>query len=88
MTRLTDTSELAAFLSERNRALETLDMAYAEKLMPRAHPEVRLMAMHKARYECMAISREARMASADWLRKLGLRRLDGSGVLPEGELPE
>ena len=77
-----------AFLAERNRALETLDMAYAAKMMPAAAPEVRLMAMHKARYECTAVSRTSRLESGAWLRKNNVLRLTGTEPLPEGELPE
>lgn len=87
---MTDTAdkELADFLAERNKALAKMDMDYAEKMMPKARHEVRLMAMHKARYECTAIAPVLRSESGEWLRNNGLGRLDGSPILPHGELPE
>lgn len=85
---MTDTAELWDWLARRNKALETMDLEYAAEMMPRALPEVRLMAMHKAAYECTAISRESRLRSAAWLRERGLGRATGDDLMAEGELPE
>ncbi len=80
--------QLAKMLAERNAALVTLDMDYARRMLPTASSdEVRLLAMHKARYECTAIAAEFRHASGHWLREHGSKRMDGSELLPEGELP-
>lgn len=85
---LNGSEELEAWKRERNAALTSMDMAYAEKLMPRAHPEVRLMAMHKARYECTEIAPELRQESRKWLESHGLHRLGGLPWSADGSLPE
>lgn len=80
---------IAEYVRERDAALSVLDMAYAEKLMPNATDHVRLMAMHKARYECVHIAPELRRESREWLESQGYRRLGGlpwPDVL--GKLPE
>lgn len=77
-----------AWREERNRALRALDIGYARRLMPTATgDDVRLMAMHKARYECTDLEPELRHASADWLRERGFSRMSGDPILPEGQLP-
>ena len=81
-------ADIAAWKAERNAALEAMDMRYAENMMPKAAPEVRLMAMHKARYECTGISRDARLQSAAWMREHDIMRFTGTPVLPGKELPE
>lgn len=81
-------AQLEAALAERNRALQSLDMDYARRMLPGATSDfVRLVAMHKARYECTAVAPEARHASADWLRQHKLGRATGDDLLPEGQLP-
>ncbi len=76
------------FLKRRNAALATLDMEYAREILPNASSdEVRLMAMHKARYECTAIMPALRHESEDWLRQHGCTRLNGGPLLPYLELP-
>lgn len=82
--------ELQAFLDKRDEALRTLDMDYARRVLPQASSdEVRLLAMHKARYECKTIGPEYRHASGAWLRERGFGRgIPGEPLLPEGELPQ
>jgi hypothetical protein len=83
---MSDNVELA--LAERNKALENLDMEYARRMIPMAtSDDVRLMAMHKARYECTDIAAEFRHQSGEWLRNNGCSRMTGDALLPEGELP-
>lgn len=78
----------AAWRAARNAALLALDMTYAREQMPDASgDDVRLMAMHKARYECKDLPDAARHESAKWLRDRALGRFNGP-LLPEGELPE
>lgn len=75
-------------MRERDAALMNLNMDYARRLMPGASSdEVRLAAMHKARYEATSIPREFRHASGGWLREHGYLRYGGLPLLPEGELP-
>lgn len=76
-------------IAERNLALIDLDMDYARKLMPTAgSDQIRLVALHKARYETIGIGDKFRLESGDWLRKHGYKRMTGSPVLPKGQLPE
>ena len=83
------TETLESWKAERNRALSDLDMDWARFKMPNAsNDEVRLSAMHKARVDCTEIDRELRLASVEWLRERGLRRMGGFGLPPRGELPE
>lgn len=73
---------------ERNRALKQLDMEWARKAMPTAtSDDVRLMAMHKARYECTDMDDADRLISSGWLYMHGCKRMDGTPLLPAGELP-
>jgi hypothetical protein len=72
----------------RNKALRELDMDFARAAMPGArNDEVRLMAMHKARYECTEIEAHYRHESRAWLAARGLSRQTGEPLLPEGDLP-
>lgn len=80
----TDTDEekqvpsLAQWLAERNRAFETMDMEYARRTMPNATDDVvRIVAMHKARYECTAISDSLRRDSEAFLKSGGYGRCLG-----------
>ena len=76
-------------LTNYHKALANLDMEYARKMMPDAtNDEVRLIVMHKIRYELIAISSELRHASAEWLRKYEYKRINGEDLLPEYELPQ
>ncbi|MDI3260299.1 MAG: hypothetical protein QJR02_11445 [Sinobacteraceae bacterium] len=75
-------------LDKRNKALLEMDMLYARPAMPGTTDEVREIAMHKARYECTQLPREARHASGEWLRNRHLCRMTGDALLPEGELPD
>ncbi len=64
--------------AERNKALETLDMDYARRTMPHASDDaVRLLAMHKARYECRDISDELRRESERYLKAANSTRIHG-----------
>ncbi len=79
--------KLDVFLKRRNEILTTLDIERARELMKDTTDEVRLIALHKARYECTAIASELRHESASWLRDRGFSGLSGP-LLPEGELPK
>jgi len=88
-----DDAELAAFLTERNRALTELDIEWARKNareacdrtgLPMPSDEVMLIALHKARYVCKSIEPLLRRESGKWLLNEGYKH----GLLPEGELPE
>lgn len=82
-------TELEQLIEERNIALSNLDLDYARKLMPQASSDdVLLLGLHKARYDCIAIARELRHESADFLRKHGCKDMNGQDILPEGILPE
>ena len=81
-------SELSVYLTERDKALSNLDMDYARKMLPYSEDdEIRLVAMHKARYSCLSIARELRHASGAWLRERNYKDAIGMDLLPEGELP-
>lgn len=87
-TRSGPLTEVEDFVRERNRALTELDMDYARRMLPDAsNDEVRMIAMHKARYDCTQIANDLRHASGAWLRERGYKRLGGIPLLPEGELP-
>lgn len=79
---------LQNFLTERNEALRTLDEEYVARTLPRVAPGTRLLILHKSRYECTAIDRELRHESRKWLAEHGYKRMTGTELLPEGELPE
>jgi hypothetical protein len=81
-------NRLSKEAQEAVRALSTLDMDYARRLMPEASSDhVRLIAMHKLRYECPHVPDELRHVSAKWLRKHGYVRMNGTPLLPAGVLP-
>jgi hypothetical protein len=81
--------DLKSLIADRNDALRTLDLDYARRMLPGASSDfVRLMAMHKARYECCQIEQELRHASAAWLRSHGFNDMNGNPILPEGQLPQ
>jgi len=80
--------DLQQRLTERNRALMEIDMDYLRRMLPTATNDyVRLLSLHKARYECTAIPVTFRHASRAWLSEQHSCRLDGTPLLPEGELP-
>lgn len=82
-------AELKAWITERNRVLTELDDEGARKLMPNlSDPQVRLIAMHKARVEAKQLPRELRLASVEWLRVRNYSRMFGGPLPPPGELPE
>jgi hypothetical protein len=80
--------DLQTFLSERNRAFETLDLGWARNRiqMPSSDDQLLLAIMHKARYECTAIRPELRRESGAWLAERGYGSMSGP-ILPNGELP-
>jgi hypothetical protein len=81
-------TEANDFLERRNIALRDLDMDYARAVMPNASSdEVRLIAMHKARYECTEIFTDLRQASERWLKERQYKRLGNLDWPTSGELP-
>jgi len=83
-----DDSALRAFITERNLALIGLDESYVAKTVPKAPAEMRLLILHKSRYECTAMPDNLRNESRAWLAERGYQRMTGTPLLPEGELPE
>jgi len=82
-------TELDKWRVERNEALVNLDIAWARKKVPQETSDaVVLAALHKARVECTDLPPEQRIASAEWLRHRGLRRLGGLEIPPPEVLPE
>lgn len=80
--------EIERFIHQRDKALANLDMEYARRMIPLASSdEVRLIAMHKARYEAASLAPELRHESGQWLRERGYKRGTGGDLLPEGRLP-
>jgi hypothetical protein len=77
-------------LARRNEALETMDMDYARELMPNATSDnIRLAAMHKARYECTLMTDSLRHESRKWLEDHKFTRLNSVPWPPKDEeLPE
>ena len=78
-----------AWLAERNRVLRDLDIAsdLVTESMPGASDEVKLLALHKGRYECTAISDDLRRQSGEWLAARGYGRMTGDPIDLTGELP-
>ena len=80
-------TDIDRYNRERDKALATLDMAWAKRVMPHAtNDEVRLVAMHKARYDTVSIAPDLRHQSAEYLRSRGLQAMYRP-LLPPGELP-
>ena len=79
----------AVELAARNRAFETDDYAWIRRMMPNASSDaVRLMAFHKARYECLAVSAAKRRESQVWMIENHVRRMTGDFVIPGEPLPK
>jgi hypothetical protein len=77
------------YVKDRDNALLALDLDFIRNQLGRpASDEMCLMVAHKARYEATRLPAEARHASAQWLRERGLKRMTGTDLLPDGELPE
>lgn len=74
---------------KRIEALASLDMDWARKMFPCATNDlVLLIAMHKARAECIDLAPALRTASVEWLRGRGWERLGGGELPTARELPE
>lgn len=85
---LEEQAAIKRFREARNQALREMNLDYARAVLPRASSEeVLIIALHKARYECLDIEPELRHASGQWLRERGYGRMRGP-LLPEGELPQ
>jgi hypothetical protein len=79
---------LDEYVEERRKGLSTLNMEWARQVLPAAiDDETRLIAMHKARYDCPDITAELRHESGRWLRERGYGALGGRPLLDEGLLP-
>lgn len=77
------------YVAARDKALLALDLdAIRNQLGRPASDEMCLLVAHKARYEAIRLPAEARLQSAAWLRERGYKRMTGTDLLPEGELPE
>ena len=78
-----------AWLAERNRFLRDLDITsdLVAQAMPGASDEMKLLALHKGRYECTHISDDLRRQSAEWLVERGYGRMTGDPIDLTGELP-
>jgi hypothetical protein len=76
-------------VADRLRALIQLDLEWARKVMPgESADDVRLVAMHRSRYENDQVPREFRIESGAWLLERGLLRANLHPVLPDGKLPK
>jgi hypothetical protein len=72
----------------RNKALRELDLGFARAVWPEASgDEVRIMALHKARYECVDIEAELRHQSRAWLQERGHGRFKLLPWPDDGSLP-
>lgn len=80
--------DLQVYLAARDRALVDLDVDWLAKNMPQIPPDIRLMVLHKARYEAINVADDLRHASRAWLAERGLGRAPDGPLLPEGDLPE
>lgn len=82
------TDDLQSAIAQRNRAFEMLDMNYARAMLPNSSDEVRLVALHKSRYECCQISDDLRRESEAWLKRRGFSRFKGQPWPADGSLPQ
>lgn len=70
--------KIVAFNARRDKALAELDMEWArEQMLTASSDEVRLISMHKARYEAVNIEPALRLESKAWLQERGYGRLYG-----------
>jgi hypothetical protein len=77
------------YVKARDEALLKLDLDHIRNQLGRpASDEMCLLVAHKARYEAVRLPVEARLESARWLRERGYKRMTGTELLPEGQLPE
>jgi hypothetical protein len=84
---MTETNlDMQPWIDARDAALRALDVNWA--IDRGCSPEAAEAAMHKARYECLAIEPELRHASREWLETHGSTRMRGAPWPPIGELPE
>lgn len=74
-------------IADRNAGLVALDMDWAREMMPNMSDDVRLIAMHKTRYEIRTIPDDERHASRSWLEERDLSRLGFLPWPPLGVLP-
>ena len=79
--------DIDAYLERRNKALRALDENFVEEMVPTAPVEMRLLILHKARYDCTVIEADLRHESGRWLRAGGHTQMTGEPILPDGELP-
>jgi hypothetical protein len=82
--------KLNDYIKERDRAFENDDLEWTQRQLAHLnplHPNVILMAFHKARYECPSVSRDQRLASQKWLHDNHVRKYDGSYVILGEALP-
>lgn len=79
--------DLGEFLVERNRMLENFAVDTACKIQPTLSREVIVIALHKARVECLAISESSRRESMEWLKKHGCKRAGNLEFDADGSLP-
>lgn len=79
--------EIEIEIEKRNKMLEDFDLLAARTLFPKASCLTLEVVLHKSRYDCVGVSREARLVSAKWLRVHGYKDMNGNEILPEGELP-
>ena len=84
-----NSTEIAAWMVERDRALIALDLTWAGRKLdlPEADDFVLLIAMHKARYNIPSIPAALRRESATWLRYHGLCDYDDVPLLPIRQYP-
>jgi len=75
-----------AWKAERNRILRELDTSKVPG--ENWNVEMKLTALHKARYECTEIEPELRHESRKWLEERGMKRLGMLEFEPDGRLPE
>lgn len=70
--------ELEKFRARRNQAFRDLDLEWARTMIPDASSDfVRLLALHKARLDCVDIEPELRRESARWLLANGFKGMHG-----------
>jgi hypothetical protein len=75
------------WIEERNRIMRDFDVEAGMKMMGCTDRMVAVMGLHKARYECLAISDDLRRESQAWLADNGVKRLAGEAVKRGAPLP-